>query len=159
VLSSSSATYDSHDPTFRVAFDLDGVVASDESESFYKNADGIEEYFDPEDLNSHVPLAPELVKPFPADVNRIQTLEEERKTRDPSYEPTIVRGRRIARTCSCYVNRNGELLDRVRRPYLPTSVDLPTSVVAVTASRPASFSRRLDVAHEPSVLEYLNWGN
>jgi hypothetical protein len=93
------------------------------------------------------------VKPFLADVNRIQTLEEERKTRDPSYEPTIVRGRRIARSCSCYVNRNGELLDRVRRPYLPTSV------IAVTASRPASFSRRLDVAHEPSVLEYLNWGN
>jgi 5'-nucleotidase len=150
---SSSATYDSHDPTLRVAFDLDGVVASDESESFYKNADGIEEYFEHEDLNSHVPLAPELVKPFLADVNRIQTLEEERKTRDPSYAPTIVRGRRIARTCACYVNRNGELLDRVRHPYLPTSV------IAVTASRPASFSRRLDVAHEPSVLEYLNWRN
>jgi len=34
-----------------------------------------------------------------------------------------------------------------------------TSVIAVTASGPASFSRRLDVAHEPSVLEYLNWDN
>jgi SWI2/SNF2 ATPase len=47
--------------------------------------------------------------------------------RRATRRPKTVRGSRIARTYSCYINRNGELLDRVRRPYQLTSV------IAVTA--------------------------
>ena len=82
----SSATYDAEDSSLRVAFDFDGVLASDESERIYKSADGIDEYLEHEDSHSHVPLAPGLLKPLLADLNRIQTLEEARKASEPSYE-------------------------------------------------------------------------
>lgn len=85
----SSAVYDADDQSLRVAFDFDGVLASDESERVYREAGGIEEYLEHEDLNSHVPLAPGLLKPLLADLNRIQTLEEELSARDPSYRPRL----------------------------------------------------------------------
>jgi 5'-nucleotidase len=84
----STATYDDADPSLRVAFDFDGVLASDESERVYRE-DGIQEYREYEDSNSHVPLAPGLLKPLLADLNRIQTLEEGRRSSDPSYAPRL----------------------------------------------------------------------
>lgn len=85
----STATYDDADPSLRVAFDFDGVLADDHSERVYREADVIEEYFEHEDQNSHVPLAPGLLQPLLADLNRIQTLEEERRVTDPSYVPRL----------------------------------------------------------------------
>lgn len=85
----SSATYDDNDPSLRVAFDFDGVLAGDESERVYREAEGIEEYLQHEDENSHIPLAPGLLKPLLSDLNRIQTLEEERRVGDPNYAPRL----------------------------------------------------------------------
>ena len=85
----SSATYDDADPSLRVAFDFDGVLADDHSERVYREAEGIEEYFEHEDQNSRVALAPGLLQPLLADLNRIQTLEEERRIGDPSYLPRL----------------------------------------------------------------------
>jgi 5'-nucleotidase len=85
----SSATYDDDDPSLRVAFDFDGVLADDESERVYRAAEGIEEYLEHEDQKSHVPLAPGLLQPLLADLNRIQTLEGERRESDPTYVPRL----------------------------------------------------------------------
>ncbi len=85
----SNATYDDEDPSLRVAFDFDGVLAGDEAERIYREAEGIEKYLEHEDLNRHVPLAPGLLKPLLADLNRIQTLEAERQAVDPSYQPRL----------------------------------------------------------------------
>ncbi|GJJ21620.1 MULTISPECIES: 5'-nucleotidase [Mycobacteriaceae] len=85
----STATYDDADPSLRVAFDFDGVLASDESERVYREADLIEDYLEHEDVKSHVPLAPGLLKPLLADLNRIQTLEDERRAAEPSYVPRL----------------------------------------------------------------------
>ncbi|WBP94043.1 5'-nucleotidase [Mycolicibacterium neoaurum] len=85
----SSATYDDADPSLRVAFDFDGVLADDESERVYREADGREEYLEHEDQNSEVPMAPGLLQPLLADLNRIQTLEERRRTENPTYVPRL----------------------------------------------------------------------
>ena len=100
----SSATYDARDPSLKVAFDFDCVLADDESERVYREVDGVEEYHEHEAQNSHVPLAPGLLKPLLAALNRIQTLEDERKASDPTYAPRL----RI----SLITARNGRALER-----------------------------------------------
>lgn len=85
----SSAIYDDADPSLRVAFDFDGVLADDKSERVYREVEGIGEYLEHEDQNSHVPLDPGLLKPLLADLNRIQTLEDSRRLADPSYTPRL----------------------------------------------------------------------
>ena len=84
----STATYDDADPSLQVAFDFDGVLASDEAERMYRE-DGIEKYRDHEDAHSHIPLAPGLLQPLLADLNRIQSLEEERRATDSTYSPRL----------------------------------------------------------------------
>ncbi|MBP2453008.1 5'-nucleotidase [Mycolicibacterium lutetiense] len=85
----SSAKYDPADASLRVAFDFDGVVASDESEQIYKSADGLEDYLEHESSKRDVPLAPGLLKPLLEDLNRIQTIEDERRLQDRSYQPRL----------------------------------------------------------------------
>lgn len=84
----STAEYDDTDPTLRIAFDFDGVLADDASERRYKS-DGLEEYLEHEDQHRGEALEPGLLKPLLADLNRIQRLEEERRSTDPSYEPRL----------------------------------------------------------------------
>jgi 5'-nucleotidase len=85
----SSATYDSADPSLRVAFDFDGVLASDESERFFQASDALEPYLEHEACNRQNPLDPGLLKPFLQQLNRIQTIEEARKSEDSSYMPRL----------------------------------------------------------------------
>lgn len=85
----STATYDPEDLSVRVAFDFDGVLASDESERVYKQAGGLENYLEHESSNREVALAPGLLKPLLEDLNRIQTIEDQRKLEDPPYEPRL----------------------------------------------------------------------
>lgn len=84
----STAEYDDADPTLRVAFDFDGVLAGDSSERKYK-ADGLEDYLVHEDANRDRPLEPGLLKPLLADLNRIQQYEEQRRAEDASYAPRL----------------------------------------------------------------------
>ncbi|WP_006246058.1 5'-nucleotidase [Mycolicibacterium tusciae] len=85
----SSASYDSGDLSLRVAFDFDGVLASDESERVYNESEELAQYLEHEASNRKVPLAPGLLKPLLEDLNRIQTIEDQRKSDDPSYEPRL----------------------------------------------------------------------
>jgi 5'-nucleotidase len=85
----STATYDPEDLSVRVAFDFDGVLASDESERVYKQSEGLEHYLEHESSHREVPLAPGLLKPLLEDLNRIQTIEERRKDEDSSYDPRL----------------------------------------------------------------------
>jgi len=85
----SSATYDPNDTSLRVAFDFDGVLASDESEQVYKKPDGLEDYLEHESMKRNVPLQPGLLKPLLQDLNRIQTIEDQRKLTDPTYVPRL----------------------------------------------------------------------
>ena len=85
----SSATYDPDDLSLRVAFDFDGVLASDESEKVYQQSDSLAPYFEHEASNRSKPLDPGPLQPLLHDLNRIQTFEEERKAGDSSYEPRL----------------------------------------------------------------------
>jgi 5'-nucleotidase len=85
----SLATYDSVDPSLRVAFDFDGVLASDESERFFQASDALEPYLEYEATNRENPLDAGPLKPFLEQLNRIQTLEEARKSEDSSYTPRL----------------------------------------------------------------------
>lgn len=81
----STAEYDENDPTLRVAFDFDSVLAGDESERVYKESGDLAEYQKHETENVARPLNPGPLKNLLEDLNLIQNLEIERKARDPDY--------------------------------------------------------------------------
>ncbi|MEX3756881.1 5'-nucleotidase [Mycobacteroides abscessus] len=85
----SSAKYDPNDRSLRVAFDFDGVLASDESEQVYKASGVLADYLEHESTNRDIPLAPGLLKPLLEDLNRIQKIEDQRRRADSSYEPRL----------------------------------------------------------------------
>lgn len=85
----SSATYDSADRSLRVAFDFDGVLASDESERIFQASDALEPYLEHEASNRENPLDAGPLKPFLEQLNRIQTIEEARRSEDSSYTPRL----------------------------------------------------------------------
>ncbi|MHA7650474.1 5'-nucleotidase [Mycobacterium sp. ML4] len=82
----SSASYDPEDLSLRIAFDFDGVLATDASEQIYKEAEVIEHYLEHESSHREVPLDPGPLKELLEDLNRIQSIEDQRKLADPSYE-------------------------------------------------------------------------
>lgn len=84
VLGSSYAD-DLADHDLRIAFDFDGVLASDASELVYQ-ADGIEGFRAHEARNAATPHDPGPLRDFLAGVNRIQRREEEQRKEDPAYK-------------------------------------------------------------------------
>lgn len=84
----SQAEYDDGDSTLRIAFDFDGVLADDSSERVYKT-DGLVEYMEHETSRRGEALEPGLLKPLLVDLNRIQSLEEERRLEDALYRPRL----------------------------------------------------------------------
>lgn len=84
----SQAEYDDADPSLRIAFDFDGVLADDSSERVYKSG-GLDEYMEHEMSRRGEALEPGLLNPLLADLNRIQSLEEERRLEDASYRPRL----------------------------------------------------------------------
>lgn len=83
----STAVYD-EDESLRIAFDFDGVLASDEAEKIYQSGD-LDSYMDHETLHRADALQEGLLKPLLADLNRIQKLEEERRKVDEDYKPRL----------------------------------------------------------------------
>lgn len=84
----SQAQYDDSDPTLRIAFDFDGVLADDSSERVFKS-DGLVEYMEHETAHRGDALEPGLLKPLLVDLNRIQSLEEQRRLEEDSYQPRL----------------------------------------------------------------------
>lgn len=84
----STALYNDDDQSLRIAFDFDGVLASDESEKIYQSGD-LGTYMDHESIHRADALQEGLLKPLLADLNRIQALEEERSRADQGYEARL----------------------------------------------------------------------
>jgi 5'-nucleotidase len=75
---------DETDSDLRIAFDFDGVLATDASERVYQDA-GIQQFRDQEVALADVPHDAGPLKDFLAGVNRIQQHEEQQRRTDPHY--------------------------------------------------------------------------
>jgi 5'-nucleotidase len=75
---------DQSDDDLRIAFDFDGVLATDASEQVYQR-EGMQQFRDHEVANADVPHDAGPLKEFLAGINRIQQREEERRRTDPEY--------------------------------------------------------------------------
>lgn len=75
---------DEHDNDLRIAFDFDGVLATDASERVYQHG-GIEEFRNHELALAGIPHDAGPLKDFLAGVNRIQRREEQQRRTDPGY--------------------------------------------------------------------------
>ncbi|WP_407309798.1 5'-nucleotidase [Pseudomonas sp. nanlin1] len=76
---------DDEDRTLRIAFDFDGVLAGDESESVMQ-AEGLREFHAHEVKNVMQPHNPGPLKEFMVRMARIQAAEEQHKVLHPDYE-------------------------------------------------------------------------
>jgi 5'-nucleotidase len=83
VLSAPAADEDPSDD-LRIAFDFDGVLATDKSETVMQEQ-GLEAFREHEAINLATAHDPGPLKPLLAAINHIQDREEERKQRDPKY--------------------------------------------------------------------------
>lgn len=87
VLNSKSDDDDS-DKTLRIAFDFDGVLAGDESESVMQES-GLSEFHAHKVRNVTQPHNPGPLKEFLVRISKIQSIEEKYKTLHPGYENRI----------------------------------------------------------------------
>jgi 5'-nucleotidase len=79
---------DPTDPELRIAFDFDGVLASDEAERVNQER-GLQVFLDHENVNAPLPLEPGPLKHLLEEMARLQRLERERVKRDANYIPKI----------------------------------------------------------------------
>ena len=79
---------DEQDDELRIAFDFDGVLASDESERVMQR-EGLDSFQSHEVANAVTPLEPGPLKNFLAAVNRIQRREEEHRLANPDYRNRV----------------------------------------------------------------------
>lgn len=79
---------DETEPELRIAFDFDGVVASDSAERVYRDG-GIESFRAHEVSHVATPHDPGPLRSFLAGINRIQRREDEQHRRDPVYQPRL----------------------------------------------------------------------
>ncbi|WP_081665886.1 5'-nucleotidase [Pseudogulbenkiania ferrooxidans] len=79
---------DESDKTLRIAFDFDGVLAGDESESVMQSS-GLTAFHDHEVRNVMLPHNPGPLKEFLVRISKIQSAEETYKKQNPEYENRI----------------------------------------------------------------------
>lgn len=79
-----SPAKDSGGDDLRIAFDFDGVLASDESEQIMQTS-GLEEFHENEVAKAELPMQPGVLREFLEAINKIQDREEERVRRDKNY--------------------------------------------------------------------------
>lgn len=77
---------DESDNGLRIAFDFDGVLADDESESVMQRTQDLQEFHAHEVRNVLQPHNPGPLQQFLVRVSAIQSAEERRKQKEPSYE-------------------------------------------------------------------------
>lgn len=82
---SSTLVDDDLDDTLRIAFDFDGVLADDESESVMHNTNDLAQFHEYETRNVMLPHNPGPLKEFLVRVSKIQSLEDARKLIEPKY--------------------------------------------------------------------------
>ncbi|WP_024695873.1 5'-nucleotidase [Pseudomonas syringae] len=79
---------DEDDKTLRIAFDFDGVLAGDESETVMQ-ASGLNEFHAHEVKNVMQPHHPGPLKEFMVRMSKIQSVEEQHKKNNPDYQNRI----------------------------------------------------------------------
>lgn len=79
---------DENDIDFRIAFDFDGVLASDESEEYYKN-EGIDKYMEHEKKLSNQPLNVGPLGPLLKRISIFQLMEKRKRVIDSSYKSIL----------------------------------------------------------------------
>jgi 5'-nucleotidase len=84
----ASAYTDDDTDELRIAFDFDGVLASDESEQIYRQR-GLQGFHQHEVTNLVTPLSPGPLRDFLANVNKIQKREEQRCREDDGYSRRV----------------------------------------------------------------------
>ena len=80
---------DADDHELRIAFDFDGVLADDESESVYQETGDLKQFNAHESARIDVPHKPGPLKVFLDKLSEVQRLEEARAAADPSYVPKL----------------------------------------------------------------------
>ncbi len=96
---------DENDPELRVAFDFDGVIADDESESVFHQNEDVEEFQNHEVLNVDIPHNPGPLSDLFKKLSFLQQVEEKREKEEDSYQ-------RILRT-AIVTARNSPANERV----------------------------------------------
>lgn len=80
----ASAYTDDDSNQLRIAFDFDGVLASDESEQIFQQH-GLQDFHEHETANLAIPISPGPLQKFLNNINKIQTREEQRAVEDKFY--------------------------------------------------------------------------
>ncbi len=77
------------DTQLRIAFDFDGVIIDDESESVYKENKNLDEFHLHESTKVDIAHNPGPLKNFIDRISHIQKLENDYKLENPNYEPMV----------------------------------------------------------------------
>lgn len=81
-----SRMVDEEGDDLRIAFDFDGVLADDESETVMHNTNDVYQFHDHETKNVLQPHNPGPLKEFLVKISAIQRLEEQKKRIEPDYK-------------------------------------------------------------------------
>jgi 5'-nucleotidase len=81
-----STIVDEDDDDLRIAFDFDGVLADDESETVMHNTNDVSQFHEHETKNVLQPHNPGPLKEFIVKISSIQKLEEQKKKAEPKYK-------------------------------------------------------------------------
>ncbi|MEN9354549.1 MAG: hypothetical protein RL318_1874 [Fibrobacterota bacterium] len=79
---------DDSDAELRIAFDFDGVLADDAAERVYQE-EGLARFQESEKASASVALSPGPLKRLLEGLSAVQRLEQDRRTKDPSYVPRL----------------------------------------------------------------------
>jgi len=82
----SAIVDDANDSGLRIAFDFDGVLADDESESVMHTTNDLNMFHENEVKKNNQPLGPGPLKEFFMRIASIQSCEEAKRKADPSYK-------------------------------------------------------------------------
>ena len=80
---------DIEDVQLRIAFDFDGVIIDDESESVYKENKNLDEFHSHESTKVDIAHNPGPLKSFIDRISHIQKIENDYKLENPNYEPVL----------------------------------------------------------------------
>lgn len=82
----SAIVDDANDEKLRIAFDFDGVLADDESETVMHKTKDLSQFHDHETKNVMQPHNPGPLKEFLVRISKIQLIEEAKRKTDPTYK-------------------------------------------------------------------------
>ncbi|MCE3606377.1 5'-nucleotidase [Massilia sp. P8910] len=85
----SKTVDDDDDAELRVAFDFDGVIADDESETIFKRNNDVDEFHAHETLHMAVPHQPGPLAKMFRRLSLMQRLEDRAQQRDPGYKKVL----------------------------------------------------------------------